>query len=203
MKTSDSIVNIAQALLKAQRAITFAVKDSKNPHFKSTYADLGSVIGACKAALNESGIVFMQMPSPSESGTIALTTRLLHSSGEWIEDTATCPLQKSDPQGYGSANTYLRRYALAAAVGLYQDDDDGHAASTATANVEEVNRTNVMKVRSAIQEHLAEGRDMGVLEEWEAAQERGPDFCKGVWSGLTTPERDAIRKINDNATAKA
>ena len=197
MKTSDSIVNIAQALLKAQRAITFAVKDSKNPHFKSTYADLASVIGACKTALNESGIVFMQMPSPSEPGTIALTTRLLHSSGEWIEDTATCPLQKSDPQGYGSANTYLRRYALAAAVGLYQDDDDGNAASAATSKAEEVNRTQVMKVRSAIQAHIVAGRDMGVTEEWEAAQELGPEFCKGVWSGLTSPERDYVRNLNN------
>lgn len=204
MKTSESIVNIAQALLKAQRAITFAVKDSKNPHFKSTYADLGSVIGACKTALNESGIVFMQMPSPSESGTIALTTRLLHSSGEWIEDTATCPLQKSDPQGYGSANTYLRRYALAAAVGLYQDDDDGNAASAATSKAEEVNRTKVMKVRSAIQEHITKDRPMGVAEEWDAARELGEDFQSGVWSGLTSQERDYIRQVNNNRqTAKA
>ena len=48
---------------------------------------------------------------------------------EWIESTATCPLAKNDPQGYGSALTYLRRYTLATVVGLYQDDDDGQAAS--------------------------------------------------------------------------
>lgn len=129
MNTSDTIAKIAAALLKAQRAITFAVKDSKNPAFRSSYADLSSVIEACKPALNDAGIAFMQMPAPSDPGTIALTTRLIHESGEWIESTATCPLQKVDPQGYGSANTYLRRYSLAAAVGLYQDDDDGNAAS--------------------------------------------------------------------------
>lgn len=128
MNTSDSISKIAPALLQAQRAITFAVKDSKNPAFRSTYADLSSVIDACKPALNEAGVFFTQMPAPSEPGTIALTTRLIHESGEWIESTATCPLPKNDPQGYGSANTYLRRYSLAAAVGLYQDDDDGNAA---------------------------------------------------------------------------
>jgi hypothetical protein len=128
MKTSETINKITPALLKAQREMTFAVKDSKNPHFKSTYADLSSVIDACKPALNEAGIVFMQMPSPSEHGSISLTTRLIHESGEWIESTATCPLPKNDPQGYGSALTYLRRYSLAAATGLYQDDDDGNAA---------------------------------------------------------------------------
>lgn len=129
MQTSDSIINLSKALLAAQKAITFAAKDATNPHFKSKYADLPTVIDAIKPALNAAGIVFMQMPAPSESGCIALTTRLMHESGEWIESTATCPLQKQDPQGYGSANTYLRRYALAAAVGLYQDDDDGNAAS--------------------------------------------------------------------------
>ena len=109
MITSESITKIAPALLTAQRAITFAVKDAKNPQFKSTYADLSSVIDAVKPALNEAGIIFLQMPAPSDRDSIALTTRLIHESGEWIESTATCPLQKHDPQGYGSACTYLKR----------------------------------------------------------------------------------------------
>lgn len=129
MKTSESISKISAALLKAQRAITFASKDATNPHFKNKYADLPAVIDAIKPALNEAGIMFLQTPSPSDSGSLALTTRLLHESGEWIEDMATLPLPKNDPQGYGSAMTYARRYALAAITGLYQDDDDGNAAS--------------------------------------------------------------------------
>lgn len=128
MKTSDSINKISAALLKAQRAITFASKDAKNPHFKNTYADLPAVIDAVKPALNEAGIVFLQSASPSDPGTLCLTTRLVHESGEWIEDTATVPLPKNDPQGYGSAMTYARRYSLAAITGLYQDDDDGNGA---------------------------------------------------------------------------
>lgn len=128
MKTSESVTKISAALLKAQRAITFAAKDATNPHFKNKYADLPAVIDAIKPALNEAGIMFMQTPSPSDSGSLALTTRLLHESGEWMEDTATVPLPKNDPQGYGSAMTYARRYSLAAMTGLYQDDDDGVAA---------------------------------------------------------------------------
>lgn len=129
MKTSDSIVAIAKALLKVQKAITFAHTDSNNPFFKSKYADLPTVIDAIKPQLNDNEIVYIQTPTPSEPGTLALTTRLLHSSGEWIEDTAIVPLPKADPQGYGSAMTYARRYSLAAITGLYQDDDDGNAAS--------------------------------------------------------------------------
>jgi hypothetical protein len=131
VKTSETIGKIAAALLKAQRQITFAVKDAKNPQFKSTYADLASVIDACKPALNEAGIVFVQMAEPCDPGMLALSTRLIHESGEWIESTATCATAKADAQSFGSATTYLRRYSLAAAVGLYQDDDDGNSAADA------------------------------------------------------------------------
>ena len=133
MKTSDSIKAIAPALLAAQKDITFASKDATNPHFKSKYADLPAVIDAVKPALNNQGIVFLQSCSPSDDNKLHLTTRLIHSSGEWIEDTAVCPLPKQDPQGYGSAITYLRRYSLAALAGLYQSDDDGEATRM-TAN---------------------------------------------------------------------
>lgn len=129
MKTSDTLTKIAPALLAAQKAITFAAKDSNNPHFKSKYADLPGVIEAIKEPLNSVGIVFLQTQGKADQGTMTLTTRLLHESGEWIEDTATIPLPKSDPQGFGSANTYGRRYGLASIIGLYQDDDDGNAAS--------------------------------------------------------------------------
>ncbi|ABR91440.1 Hypothetical protein mma_2226 [Janthinobacterium sp. Marseille] len=129
MKTSESVKQLAPALLAAQKAITFASKDSTNPHFKNKYADLPAVVEAIKEALNNAGIVFIQTPSPSTANTLELTTRLMHESGEWLEDTATIPLPKNDPQGYGSALTYGRRYALAAITGLYQDDDDGNGAA--------------------------------------------------------------------------
>lgn len=130
MKTSDNITKIAPALLQAQSNITFAGKNARNPHFKNTYADLPAVIDAVKEALNNAGIIFLQTPSPSEDGRLHLTTRLLHESGEWIEDVAVCPLPKADPQGFGSALTYLRRYSLASICGLYQEDDDGEKAKT-------------------------------------------------------------------------
>lgn len=129
MRTSECITNIAPALLKAQQSITFASKDASNPHLKSKYADLPSVIDAVKVALNGAGISFIQSAGEMKEMYLSVTTRLMHSSGEWIEDTATMPLVKQDPQSYGSALTYARRYSLAAITGLYQDDDDGYAAS--------------------------------------------------------------------------
>jgi hypothetical protein len=130
MRTSESIKQIAPALLAAQKQMTFAAKDSKNPHYKTKYAGLPQVIDAIKGPLNDNGITFLQTPSffGIDDNKLVLVTRLQHESGEYIEDTATCPMPKQDPQGLGSAMTYLRRYSLAAICGLYQDDDDGETA---------------------------------------------------------------------------
>lgn len=129
MQHSESMKAIAPALLAAQKATEFAKKDATNPHFKNKYADLPAVIEAVKPALNAAGIVYIQTASPSDDNRLHLTTMLMHESGEWISDTLVMPLPKQDPQGYGSAMTYARRYALAAITGVYQDDDDGNAAS--------------------------------------------------------------------------
>lgn len=134
MKTSDSIKNIAVALVSAQSQIKFAVKDSTNPHFKSKYANINSVIDAVKKPLNDNGIAILQSLSPSDDGKLHLTTRLIHSSGEWIEDTAVCPIQKQDPQGLGSAISYIRRYSLSALCAVYADDDDGQSAALNAAD---------------------------------------------------------------------
>lgn len=134
MKTSDSIKQIAEALVSAQKEIKFAVKDSTNPHYKSKYANINSVIDAVKSPLNNNNIAILQSLSPSDDGKLHLTTRLIHSSGEWIEDVAVCPLQKQDAQGLGSAISYIRRYSLSAMCAVYADDDDGQSAALNAAD---------------------------------------------------------------------
>ena len=134
MKTSESIKQIAEALVSAQKEIRFAVKDSTNPHYKSKYANINSVIDAVKAPLNNNNIAILQSLSPSDDNKLHLTTRLIHSSGEWIEDTAVCPIQKQDPQGLGSAISYIRRYSLSAMCAVYADDDDGQSAALNAAD---------------------------------------------------------------------
>lgn len=128
MTTSDSMANIAPALANALTVIHNATKDSKNPHYKSTYASLASVIDATKMTLGQHGLVVVQAPGWSEN-RVTVTTRIVHSSGEWIEAVAEAPVPKADPQGVGSAITYLRRYSLAAICGITQEDDDAETAS--------------------------------------------------------------------------
>ena len=141
MITSDSIANLTLALSIVQGKMTHAIKDSANPFFKSKYADLESVWDVCRSLLSENGLAVMQFPGDinfvqleKENGDIniatkmSLTTIISHKSGEFISQEMSVPVTKPDAQGAGSALTYMRRYALAAVVGVVQADDDANAA---------------------------------------------------------------------------
>jgi len=130
MEHSESIAKLAPALVKANAAVQHATKDSSNPHFKSRFASLNSVVDTVKPAYAAQGLTVVQMPGFSD-GHATLETIVLHESGEWISGLSGSPLQKNDPQGVGSANTYLRRQSLSAVAGIAQEDDDGNAASSA------------------------------------------------------------------------
>lgn len=129
MLKSEQINELAAALAKAQGQIEGAKKSSSNPFFKSKYADLAECWNACREALTANGISVIQMPEEiNENGRLNITTMLAHSSGQYISSTLTMTVTKLDPQAIGSAITYGRRYALAAMVGLAQEDDDGEKA---------------------------------------------------------------------------
>ena len=131
MNHSESIAKLATALSIVQGKLTHAKKDSANPFFKSKYADLESVWDACRDLLASNGLAVSQFPGSycEIDKSMALTTIITHESGEYISETMSVPVSKVDPQGAGSAITYMRRYALAAVVGVVQADDDGNAAS--------------------------------------------------------------------------
>lgn len=121
--------NIASALVKAQKGFAPALKSSTNPHFKSKYADLAACVEAVIDSLNANGIAMMQRTHEDETG-VTVETVFIHESGEMIESGKLhVPAAKNDPQGYGSALTYARRYSLMAACGIAPEDDDGNAGS--------------------------------------------------------------------------
>ena len=131
MKHSESIAALAAALAKAQLQIEPASKNATNPHFRSHYADLASIWDACRGPLGANGLSIVQFPCDGEVGRIGLCTMIVHSSGEWMSETITVKALKEDPQFLGGVLTYLRRYSLAAVVGVTAtEDDDGNAAST-------------------------------------------------------------------------
>lgn len=120
---------IAAAFVRAQKAFGPALKTNTNPHFRSKYADLSACVEAVIDALNANGIGLMQQTHESDSGVI-VETCFIHESGEMLTSGKLhVPASKNDPQGYGSALTYARRYSLMAACGIAPEDDDGNAAS--------------------------------------------------------------------------
>lgn len=120
---------IVKALLEAQKEMGNATKDSKNPFFKSKYADLNSIREACMPVLNKHGIIVLQ-PTIYHEGKNFINTILLHESGEQIDGlTEIIYSKQNDAQAQGSGITYARRYGLQSLVNVGAEDDDGNKAS--------------------------------------------------------------------------
>lgn len=137
MKQSESINELATALAKAQGEMGAAAKGAENPFFSSKYADLGSVVKAIKDPFANNGLSYVQFPI-CEQNTAGVVTRLMHSSGQWLEQKYALPVAKFDAQGVGSALTYARRYALQAIAGIPAGDDDGNAGALPHIDEKEV-----------------------------------------------------------------
>jgi len=119
--------NLIGALLKAQQEIVHATKDGTNPYFKSGYATLEQVINTVKEPLNNNGIYFQQNSSLNEHGAVCETVFYGHDS-QLSAGMVFVPADKHDPQAFGSALTYARRYSLSMACGIGSSDDDGENA---------------------------------------------------------------------------
>src|SRR6188508_885743 len=118
---------IWKALLEVQKEAPALQRDGLNPHFKSQYVTLETVMETVLPILNRHGIVMAQNTDQWDM----LITRLVHAeSGEHVESRMKMYMAKEDAQGYGAAMTYARRYAIMGMLGLVADaDDDGNAAS--------------------------------------------------------------------------
>jgi hypothetical protein len=135
MEKSESIVSLAAALCSASGQMGKAVMNSKNPHFKSKYADLESLLDAARVPLGLNGLAVVQMPSQDSLGYY-VETMILHTSGEFISGKTYISPSKNDPQGLGSAITYAKRYGFSSMLGLVgEEDDDGNAASVPVERV--------------------------------------------------------------------
>lgn len=142
MITSESINELAAALCKAQAAMRTAPMSGTNPHLRNRYATLNDIIDTARKPLADNGLSYVQMPCNPESidiPFIGLTTRIMHQSGQWVETTVYFPMDGgankavSAVQAAGSVLTYMRRYALGAALGIVADEDaDGNAPPAKT-----------------------------------------------------------------------
>ena len=215
MNKSETIKELAAALVKAQAKIKAALKDSTNPHFRSKYADLSSVVDAVKAPLLEHGISFIQGVNDAEGG-VAVETMLLHTSGEWLSSTLRIPASKQDAQGYGSAITYGRRYGLQSMCGVPAEDDDGNAATASTSGSSRITPV-AGSLQALTKEEQEQAKDIAaeIVEQWTKGNEFGAyelfyeanltnEMKLGVW-GVLQPNskvRNGIKKISDENKVK-
>ncbi|MDX1532826.1 MAG: ERF family protein [Nitrosopumilaceae archaeon] len=128
---------LAEALSKAQGIMGGAKKDKQNPFFKSTYADLASVFDVIREPFACNGLSIVQTLDLNEKGQQIMITRLMHSSGEFVDSKMLIPYE-TNPQKLGSLITYYRRYSLMAIAGIPAEDDDGNAASGNVPKVQKV-----------------------------------------------------------------
>lgn len=217
MLKSESINELAAALVKAQAAMTFAKKDSANPFFKSKYADLSAVVEAIKKPLADNGLAYTQATDIDEHGGVIVETTLMHSSGQWVESRLRMMPVKNDPQGIGSCITYARRYGLQSLVGLPADDDDGNAASGnatnangtkkglgvhkptdgAMASLSPETQTRIADLATSVRDFIAQDmpEDAHIVID-EAALEGEEKVA--LWSLLDSKTRTALKKVQQN-----
>lgn len=132
IETSESIDKLSAALAKAQSEFKVAKKTATNPFLKNNYSNLSDIYQAVKPALAANGISLVQS-SDLQDGNVQVTqTRLIHTSGQWMQTTMSMMVGKTDPQSIGSLLSYSRRYAITQALSIDTGelDDDGNLAST-------------------------------------------------------------------------
>lgn len=139
MKRSETQSEILKALANFHKNIIQPKKDANNPFFKSKYVPLENVTDVIDKVAPEYGLAYAQEAlTNADKGMVGVTTLLTHESGEWIEfEPLFLKADKQTAQGYGSAITYARRYALSSAFGIASEtDDDGNETTTQTANAQ-------------------------------------------------------------------
>ena len=151
MKSSESINELASALCAAQSQMGGAVKDSANPFFKSSYADLTSVIKAIKQPFSDNGLSYTQFPVTDENG-MGVCTRLMHVSGQWLEDQFILPMVKRDPQAASSSLTYARRVSLSSIAGIPTADDDAESAMLRGDDKKVVSDDQIIAIKKLLDE---------------------------------------------------
>lgn len=204
IRTSDSIAKIAPALVAAQAMMTNAPKETKGQVGSQVryYTDLATLTDLVRPILAENALAYLQFPSGGGNGTVTLTTRLVHASGEWLEDDVTMPAGQNGAQGVGSALTYARRYSLMAVLGIGSDDDDGAAASQAPQKQRQAPKPPVSTGPSeaVTKRAMAMFKEAGIDDRNDRLSFTSYVTKRAVesWGTVTAKEADAVIGVLDN-----
>ena len=206
----ESKQTLISALVKAQSQMTHAAFDQTNPHFKSKFASLKSVIDAVKPALNANGIAYIQKSIPMEHG-IAVETVFYGHGEELSTGAVVMPIDKPSAHGYASATTYAKRISLSMACGIAADeDDDGNSAvkNTTGRKPQSVTKTVIQEEGIKVDEgkrasyislltEATTAEDHAGMKELLDELRQDSDMKLAVWAELPSNIRSAIRKVEN------
>jgi hypothetical protein len=193
VETSPEVGDLFAALAQAQAEIEGASKDAKNDHFRQKYATLASIYDASRAALTKHGIAVIQSPF-NDGQDVGVATTLGVASGQWLRGRIQCCPTKADAQGVGSVITYMRRYALAAMVGVAQEDDDAEGAMGRSS------KPSAPRAEPKGQSR-ADRRDAQDNEEHKLAQAHYSRLREAVLATLDHAELDELERREASALA--
>lgn len=195
MKTSENIIEISKAMNLAQREMRPAIKDSTNPHFRSKYSDLASVMDAIREPIGNNGLSIWQDATLEEMG-VSVTTRIVHVSGQWVEfGPLTIPIGKKDAHAVGSACSYGKRYALCAALGVVSDDDDD--GNKAVASYEKKRIAEVAKPIESKKIEKSQWTDLNQLID-----KCDENFKQKIWDRLASMGIQSMAELDEETFVK-
>lgn len=134
MRSSEQINELASAFAKSQASYTpvkktktgkvqgFSKKTNKEYSYEYKYADLADILQMALPILSSNGLSFSQ-PHELIDGKLRCVSRLMHSSGQWIESDGVEMSEDGTPQEFGIQSTYFRRYDGSSLLGIAPDED--------------------------------------------------------------------------------
>jgi ERF superfamily protein len=178
---SNDLKDLFTSLAKAQGEMESASLNKENPFFKTRYSDFASVVKSTRPSLTKYGLSVCQTIHHNDDGQLWLTTRLAHSTGQWIDSKVRIVPSKNDIQTLGSYLTYMKRYTYASIVGSIDgDDDDGERAMIDAREILAKGPSNRYDARNESPDVITKEQ----LEELEYELASHPDLAEEIMDKL-------------------
>ncbi len=178
MKTSEKINLIIPAIIAAHAKMTQVNKTAESEFHKADYVELVEIVRVTRPILEENNLAILQFPC-FENGCVGVTSRIIHESGEWIEETASAGALPPDAQKAGAAITYLRKYSLMGICGLAPKDDDSDPG--------QFTGKNKKKPKNGTIQQKAATPEKGAMTE---------DRMRAILKGLPEDVKEGLRLCN-------
>jgi hypothetical protein len=208
MKTSEQIDKISPAIFGLQCALkpiarskVVSVKGNK-ASYDFRYAPLDAIMEMLQPLMKDAGLMVVQAVD-----TDALTTRLMHTSGQWVESATFLNREHGSMQGFGGEVTYKRRYALSALLGIVSDDDNDVPKVTARGALTDAfdalstrKQNMILDLAEIIKEKHSDGQEVAAYEEYQSLSDN--EEVMALWSVLPSNVRSSIKRLAEADKAK-